>query len=144
MDSPFKISEQLSISLNELKFTASRSSGPGGQNVNKVNTRVTLWFDVVNSLSLSDHQKELIGNRLPTRINKVGVLRVVSQKHRTQAANREEAVERFASLLRESLEEALSRKDTKVPKTVKERRLDNKKHRSRIIESRSKILSEDC
>jgi len=107
--------------LSELSFTASRSSGPGGQNVNKVNTRVTLWFDVLNSPSLSGHQKELIWNRLPTRINKEGVLRIVSQKHRTQAANRDTAIERLALLLRESLQEALPRRETKIPKASKER-----------------------
>ena len=141
MDSKIDITEKLTVPLSELKFTASRSSGPGGQNVNKVNTRVTLWFDVVNSPSLSDHQKELIRNRLPTRINKGGILRVVSQKHRTQASNREEAIVRFASLLRESLQEALPRKETKIPKATKERRLDEKKYRSRIKESRSNIIS---
>ncbi len=85
-------------------------SGPGGQNVNKVNTRMTLGFYVANLPSLSDHQKELIRNRLPTRINREGVLRVVSQKHRTQALNRDATIERFVSLLRESLQEALLRK----------------------------------
>jgi ribosome-associated protein len=135
------VTEKLSIPLSELKFTASRSSGPGGQNVNKVNTRMTLWFDVANSPSLTDHQKELIRNRLPTRINKEGVLRVVSQKHRTQASNSEEAIERFTLLLRESLQEALPRKETKIPKSAKERRLDKKKHRSLIKRERSKIIS---
>jgi len=141
MGSQINITEELSILLSELTFTASRSSGPGGQNVNKVNTRVTLWFDVANSPSLSDHQKELIRNRLPTRINKEGVLRVVSQKHRTQASNRDEAVERFALLLQESLREVLPRRKRAVPMAARERRLDEKKHRSRIKSSRSKINS---
>jgi len=140
MTNTINITEKLIIPLSELSFTASRSSGPGGQNVNKVNTRVTLWFDVTNSPSLSDHQKELIWTRLPTRINKEGILRVVSQKHRTQDSNRDEAVERFTSLLRESLQEALPRKETEVPKALKERRLGEKKHRSRIKESRSKTI----
>jgi ribosome-associated protein len=90
--------------------------------------------------SLSGHQKELIWNPLPTRINKKGIFRVVSQKHRTQASSRDEAVEPFTSLLRESLQEALPRRETKAPKAVKERRLDDKKHQSCIKESRSKIL----
>lgn len=141
MQTEIIISDTLSIPYSELKFTTSRSSGPGGQNVNKVNTRVTLWFDAVDSPSLSDHQKELIRTHLPMRINKEGILRVVSQKHRTQAANREEAIVRLVSLLRESLQEALPRKETKVPRAVKERRLEEKKHRSRIKESRSKINS---
>ena len=144
MTSRIKVSEKLSIPLSELTFTASRSSGPGGQNVNKVNTRVTLWFDVANSPRLSDWQKELIPNQLPTRINKAGVLRVFSQKHSSQALNRDEAVERFTSLLRESLQEALPRKKRAVPMVARERRLDEKKHRSRIKSSRSKIMLRDA
>lgn len=133
-----KISDTLSISYRELRFTAARSSGPGGQNVNKVNTRITLWFDVINSPSLSDHQKELIRDRLKTRINKEGILRVISQRYRTQASNRDAAIERLASLLRGSLQEGLPRRETKIPKAAKERRLDEKKRRSRIKERRSK------
>ncbi len=141
MVSKIKITNQLSIPLSELKFTAIRSSGPGGLNVNKVNTRVTLWFDVANSPSLSDWHKYLTLNHLPTRIKKEGVLRVVSQKHRSQASNRDVAIERFTSLLRGSLKEALPRKKTTIPRAVKKRRLDNKKHRSRMKENRFKINS---
>lgn len=137
------ITDQISIPISELRFTASRSSGPGGQNVNKVNTRVTLWFDVANSPSLSDHQKEMVRNHLPTRINKAGVLRVVSQKHRSQAFNRDVAIERFVSLLWESLKEVLPRKKSTVRRAARERRLDGKKHRSRIKQGRSKIILRD-
>lgn len=139
--SQIKISETLSIPVRELKFAASRSSGPGGQNVNKVSTRITLWFDVVTSPSLSDRQKELIQDRLQTRMNKDGILRVVSQKHRTQAANRNAAIERFALILQEALQEELPRRETKIPKAARESRLDEKKHRSRIKERRSKKIS---
>jgi ribosome-associated protein len=140
MRSSIKITETLFIPFSELRFTASRSSGPGGQNVNKVNTRITLWFDVANSPSLTDRQKELIKNRLPTKINKEGLLRVVSQKHRTQASNRDEAVRRIASLLGKSLQEALFRKKTTISRVARNRRLDDKKHRSRIKENRSKAI----
>jgi ribosome-associated protein len=143
MRSEIKITDQLSIPLSELRFTASRSSGPGGQNVNKVNTRVTLWFDVANSPGLSDHQKELIRNHLPTRVSKAGVLRVVSQKHRSQSFNRDEAIERFMSLLRESLLEVSPRKQTTIPRAARKRRLDEKKHRSFIKDGRSKAISWD-
>lgn len=144
MDSQINITEKLSIPLNDLRFTFSRSGGPGGQNVNKVNSRVTLWFDVANSPSLLDHQKELIRDRLPTRINKEGVLRVVSQKYRTQASNRDEAVKRFVSLLGESLQEVLPRRKRAVPMAAREHRLDEKKHRSRLKSSRSKIMLRDA
>ena len=143
MSSSVKITEKLSIPVSELMFTACHSSGPGGQNVNKVNTRVTLWFDVANSPSLPDHQKELIRTHLPTRINKSGVLRVVSQKYRSQAQNRNTAIERFVSLLHEALKEELPRKETMIPRAAKRRRLDEKRHRSLIKHDRSKKISLD-
>jgi ribosome-associated protein len=85
------VTDDLEIADAELVFSTSRSSGPGGQNVNKVNTRVTLLFDIEGSASLSARQKALLRRRFPGRINKNGVLRVVSQRHRTQLANRDAA-----------------------------------------------------
>lgn len=123
MSSEIEISDNLSIPASELWFTASRSSGPGDQNVNKFNTRVTLWFYVANSYSLSDRQKLLKQNHLPTRINKLGVFRVVSPKFRSQATNRDAAIERFVLLLREPLQEVSPRKNTKISATSKHRRL---------------------
>jgi ribosome-associated protein len=78
------VNADLAIPEHELAFSASRSSGPGGQNVNKVSSRVTLTFDVENSPSLSDSQRRRIRSRLQTRINKDGVLRVISQISRSQ------------------------------------------------------------
>ena len=97
------ITDSLEIPDDELTFTASRSSGAGGQNVNKVNTRVTLTFDLAASSSLTAAEKDRIAERLATRVNKTGVLRVTSQRHRTQAANRDAAVARFTELLRSAL-----------------------------------------
>ncbi|NVM21262.1 MAG: aminoacyl-tRNA hydrolase [Desulfobacterales bacterium] len=136
-----KVTDQVSIPEEELRFTASRSSGPGGQNVNKVNTRVTLWFDVANSPSLSVEQKERILSCLETRVNKKGVLRVVSQRYRTQTANRETAVERFLELLREALEEEKPRQKTKVSQPSRERRLHDKRRRALIKQQRSQRIS---
>ena len=143
MVSSVKITEKLSIPAKELMFTACRSSGPGGQNVNKVNTRVTLWFDVVDSPSLSNRQKKMIRNHLPTRMNKAGVLRVVSQKYRSQAQNRNMTVERFVSLLHQALKEDLPRKKMTVPYAARQRRLEEKKRRSLIKHDRSKKISLD-
>ena len=143
MSSSVKITEKLSIPISELMFTACRSSGPGGQNVNKVNTRVTLWFDVVNSPSLSTRQKEMIRNHLPTRMNKEGVLRVVSQKYRSQAQNRNMTIERFVSLLHKALKEELPRKKMTISYAARHRRLEEKKHRSLIKHDRSKRISLD-
>ncbi|MDY6855737.1 MAG: alternative ribosome rescue aminoacyl-tRNA hydrolase ArfB [Thermodesulfobacteriota bacterium] len=143
MESALKINEKVTIPFSELWFTASRSSGSGGQNVNKVSTRITLCFDVTNSPSLTTQQKQMIQSNLSTRINKEGVLSVVSKRYRSQLYNRDMAVERFVFLLQESLEEQLPRKERKIPYTAKKRRLDDKKHRSLIKQTRSKKILQD-
>lgn len=125
------------INEEELVFKASRSSGPGGQNVNKVNTRVTLFFDVANCESLSDLQKQRILVRLATRADKNGVLRVVSQKYRTQGANRRAAVERLQELLADALKIRPIRKKSKVSYAAKQRRLEEKRRRSLLKRQRS-------
>src|SRR6185295_483226 len=107
------ITEDLAIPDEEVAFTTSRSGGPGGQNVNKLETRVTLRFDLPGSPTFSDEQKARLRDRLATRITKDGVFHVTSQRHRTQAANRDAALERFAELLREGLREEAPRKKTR-------------------------------
>jgi ribosome-associated protein len=132
------VTDKISIPEEELRFTASLSSGPGGQNVNKVNTRVTLWFDVVNSPSLSQEQKELIMSRLGSRISREGVLRVISQQTRSQLANREAAVERFVELLSTALKLRRSRRKTGISRIAKLKRLEEKKQHSMLKRERSK------
>ena len=132
-----EIKGDIFISEDELVFKASRSGGPGGQNVNKVNTRVTLFFDVVNCESLSDWQKQRILTRLATRTDKNGILRVVSQKFRTQRANRNAAVERLQELLTDALKTRPIRKKTKVSYAAKQRRLEEKRRRSLLKRQRS-------
>lgn len=124
-----RITEQLSIAPEEITFAASRSGGPGGQNVNKVETRVTLRFDLAGSPSVSDEQRERLRSRLATRITKEGVLHVTAQKHRTQAANREAALLRFIELLQEALAEAKQRQPTRVSRAAKRRRVEAKRLR---------------
>ena len=124
-----EVTENISISEDELTFKTSRSGGPGGQNVNKLNTRVTVLFDVAGVSSLSDEQKRQVRSRLSNRIDKHGVLRVVSQKHRSQEANRQAAVERLQQLLQEALKPRPVRRKTKVPARAHERRLREKKQR---------------
>lgn len=126
-----------SISEDELVFKVSRSGGPGGQNVNKVNTRVTLFFDVGNCENLSDAQKRRILTRLRTRTDKNGVLRVISQKHRTQKANRRAAIERLQGLLADALKIRPVRKKTKVGYAAKQRRLEEKRRRSLLKQQRA-------
>ena len=132
-----EIKNNISICEDELVFKFSRSGGPGGQNVNKVNTRVTVFFDVANCDSFSDSQKRQILKRLATRANKNGVMRVVSQRYRTQKANRRAAVERLGELLREALEKKPVRKKTKVPERARQRRLEEKKRRSILKRQRA-------
>ena len=131
------VSNRLSIPEDELEFTHSRSSGPGGQNVNKVSTRVTLRFDVAHSPSLSEEEKRHLFQRLSTRINKKGVLWIAAQQSRSQSANRDLALARFAAMLREALKRPRRRIKTRIPRPVKEQRLAEKKHRSRLKEQRS-------
>ena len=133
-----EITNDISISGDELIFKVSRSGGPGGQNVNKVSTRVTLLFDVAGCGSFSDMQKQQILKRLSTRADKNGVIRVVSQRFRTQKANRTAALERLCQLLREALSTSRVRKKTKVPKYAQQRRLQEKKRRSLLKQQRAK------
>ena len=132
-----EITRDIYIGEDELAFKASRSAGPGGQNVNKVNTRITLLFDVTGSRSLSDRQKKLIFSRLSTRIDKNGLLQIVSQKFRTQKANRNAAIERFRSLLAGALKNRPVRKKTRIPLASKKKRLDEKRKRSRLKKQRA-------
>jgi ribosome-associated protein len=133
-----EITQDISICEDALVFKTSRSGGPGGQNVNKVNTRITLFFDVARCASFSEGQKEQILARLAGRADKHGVIRVVSQKYRTQKANREAAVERFQQLLAEALKKRSVRKKTRVPYTVNQRRLDDKRRRSLLKQRRAR------
>ena len=112
-----------------LRAVFSRSGGPGGQNVNKVETRVTIEVDV-DALPLPEDRKARVRERLASRINRDGVLRVTSQVARSQSDNRDRALVRMEELLRESLIEQKPRRKTRVPKGVKEKRLEEKKKRS--------------
>ena len=136
-----KIDEELTLPESELSFVTSRSSGPGGQHVNKVETRVTLLLDVAASPSLSDAQKEKIVSRLSTRVNRQGVLRVTAQKHRSQAANRELARERLADLLRQALEEKPRRRPTRPTAAAERRRIEEKRRRGRLKRERRRRFS---
>jgi ribosome-associated protein len=138
MSSTLQINQSLSIPLSELRFTFSCGTGPGGQHVNKVSTRVTLWFDISKSNGLSQGQKEIIREKLSSRINKNGVLRLVSYRHRSQMANKTAVIEKFQSLMGSALVKKKRRTKTTVPKVEKVKRIANKKLRSRLKTTRKK------
>ncbi len=119
------------IDPGEWTFTFARSDGPGGQNVNKVNTSATLWFDLERSRSLSDEQKARIRAYCRNRIDSMGLLRVVCRRFRTQAANRRGAVERLAELIAAALTPRKRRRPTRPGRAATERRLKAKQLRSR-------------
>jgi ribosome-associated protein len=125
-----QITSDLALPDEELSFATSRSGGPGGQNVNKLETRVTVRFDLAGSATLSEEQRARLRERLATRITKDGVLHVTSQRHRSQMANRDAAVERFVELVGEALREEVPRKKTRPSRAAKARRLDEKRRRS--------------
>jgi ribosome-associated protein len=112
---------------NELLFTSSRSSGPGGQNVNKVNSKVTLKFDVKRSIVLSDDQKEFLMRKLETKLTKDGVLVLTADDKRSQLQNKESVVLKLDALLRKAFTPRKARKATKPSKAAKQKRLKTKK-----------------
>jgi ribosome-associated protein len=133
-----EIANGIHIPEDALVFKVSRSSGPGGQNVNKLSTRVTVLLDVGRCVSLSDAQKRRILTRLANRADKDGVIRVVCQKHRTQRANRRGAVERLQQLLAEALKTRPVRVETEVPYAARQRRLDQKRQRGLLKQQRAR------
>ncbi len=127
-----RINDNLEIDESELDYEFARSSGPGGQNVNKVETKVTLKFVVADSSALTDDQKRRVSEGLANRITKDGVLRVTSQRHRTREANRHAAIGRFIELVDDALAVRTPRKKTRVSRAAKRRRIEGKKKRGQV------------
>lgn len=127
----------VTVREEELVFSASRSGGPGGQHVNKTSTRVTLTFDLEGTTSLTPEQKARVRRKLGARVSVEGTLRVVSQRERSQHANRAHAVERFVELIAAALRPEKPRRATRVPRSEKERRLESKARRAATKRDRS-------
>jgi ribosome-associated protein len=139
-DGVLRITDTVSIPESELSFRFSRSSGPGGQHVNRSETRVELVFDLMGSPSLSERQKARAGGRLEGYLDKDGVLHLVSQSTRSQLRNREDVVERFRTLLRAALRVRRRRHPTKPTSAAREKRLEEKTRRSETKKRRQRIV----
>ncbi len=125
-----------------LEARFSRSPGPGGQNVNKVSTQVTLLFDFASCTALSDASKLRIRRRLATRLSADGRLRVVSRRERTQARNRAAAEDRLVELLAFALHRAKPRQPSRPTAASRWRRLDAKRRRSELKSRRRRVLAD--
>ena len=129
--------------LNECRFEATRSSGSGGQNVNKVSTKVILLFNVLESNVLDQQQKDIFLSKLHTRISKQNIFRISSGRERTQLANRKLVIEKFINLVEKAFETDEERIETKPTKGSKLRRIESKKLLSGKKADRTQRWSDD-
>src|SRR5215210_6570975 len=131
-----RITDQISIDESELEESFVRSSGPGGQNVNKLSTAVQLRFDVRHSPSLRDDMRARLERLAGKRLTNDGVLVITAQRHRTQERNRDDALNRLIEMIRAAAVPPAPRRPTRPTKASKERRLQGKKRRSTIKDLR--------
>ncbi len=137
MKEPVVVSEALAIPADELQFRYARSSGPGGQHVNKTATQVELLFDVGHSPSLNEAQRARITQALGRRIDSDGVLHLVSGVSRSQVDNRADVTQRLGELLAAALRPVKPRRPTRPSRTARQKRLTAKKARGAIKKQRT-------
>lgn len=123
----------------EFIFQASRSSGPGGQNVNKVNSKIELRFNIQNSSILTDDQKEILLTKISTKISLDGFLIVISQRDRSQLVNKEDAIRKLYELIEKTLRPVKRRKSTRPTRSSVEKRLTGKRIKADIKQNRQKL-----
>ena len=127
-----RITDRISIDEGELEESFVRSSGPGGQNVNKLSTAVQLRFDARRSPSLPNDVSVRLQRLAGKRLTREGVIVIIAQRHRTQERNREDARERLFEWIRQAAIPPTPRRATRPPKASREKRLESKKHRATI------------
>lgn len=137
------ISDKISIREDELKFNFMRSGGPGGQNVNRVETAVQLRFDVKNSPSLPEDVRERLYRISGKRLTDEGVLIITANRYRTQESNRKDAIKRLVNLIERASEKPKIRRPTKPSQQSKRRRLEEKRERARKKELRKEVIPPD-
>jgi ribosome-associated protein len=138
-----KINDTLSISPDELEESFIRAGGPGGQNVNKVATAVQLRFDVRGSASLPERVRRRVESLAGSKLTKDGVVVITANRHRTQEANRRDALDRLVALIAEAAQRPKFRVATRPGRAAKTRRTDTKVKRGTIKKLRSKKISRD-
>jgi ribosome-associated protein len=134
------INNKIQIPQNELVFKASRSSGPGGQNVNKLNTKISAEVDISSCGFLKPEQKTIVLKKLAARLTKDNRLIVESQRFRSQKANRDFAVEKLTEIIENALKRPKKRRPTRPTRTSVEKRLLSKKTRSLLKQQRRKTF----
>ncbi|MCK4651131.1 aminoacyl-tRNA hydrolase [Candidatus Babeliales bacterium] len=140
MKEDFPIKNEIVIPGNELEITTSRSSGAGGQHVNKTETKITIRWNIKNTSVLNDIQKKYVLQNLKNRLTKDGDLVISNSESRSQQQNKENALKNLAQIIRQALHVPKKRIKTKVPKKEKEKRLQEKKFQSQIKKMRSKKI----
>jgi len=138
-----RITPAISLDESELEITFVRSSGPGGQNVNKVATAAQLRFDVARSPALSAAVRQRLVARVGSRLTRDGVLIITARRFRTQERNRADAVERLVELIRSVATPPKPRRKTKTPRAAKARRVDEKRRRSATKRMRGSVGSDE-
>jgi ribosome-associated protein len=140
---PLAVTSKLLIPASDLSWTAARSSGPGGQNVNKVSTKVELRFDLARTLVLGPSQKARLRALAGRRLDAEGCVRIVSQRTRDQVRNLDDALGKLAAMVREALIPPRPRRPTRPTQGARRRRMDDKRMLGQKKSFRSKVASDD-